>query len=60
MGSSSDTPGDISTWVASSSSDRSKPPKRRSSEFARSPKSSSPGGARRESVALTGMPRFER
>jgi len=60
MGSSSDTPGDMSTCDAPSSSDKSKPPSRRSSESARPPSSASPGGVRRVSVALTGMPRFAR
>ena len=60
IGSSSDTPGDINTCDAPSSSDRSKPPKRMSSVLARPPSSASPGGAVRVSVADTAIPRFAR
>jgi hypothetical protein len=58
MGSSSETPGEINTCEAPSSSDRSKPPSLRSSESARAPNSARPGGARRESVAMTAIPRL--
>ncbi len=60
IGSASDTPGDISTCVAPSSSERSKPPSRISMVSARLPSSASPGGAARLSVADTRIPRFER